>query len=248
MEKKKVMLADGSEAFCADFELTLREYSEFEFVGAFTDGKTVVRAVKDRVPDILVLDLMLPGKDGITVLKELSTMQKRPVVIAMTRFITDYVASETAKLGAKYLFAKPADVDEIIGHMQQIQGAEVANNAMDGMDMERELAKKLHSLGVPADIRGYYYLMEAIKITVSDRTAVFDMTKKIYEPVAAQFNVTAKHVSKAMAHAVEVAWDRGDLDTLQRYFGYTVSNTRGMPTNSECIAIVAERIRLDMND
>lgn len=118
----------------------------------------------------------------------------------------------------------------------------------ENLALEREIAKRLHDIGTPADLRGYHYLIEAIKIALADKEAVFEMTKNIYEPVAKLFNVTAKQVSKAINHAIIVAWDRGDLDTLQNYFGYTVSNVRGCPTNSECIAIVAERIRLQFED
>ena len=118
----------------------------------------------------------------------------------------------------------------------------------ENLALEREIAKRLHDIGTPADLRGYHYLIEAIKIALADKEAVFKMTKNIYEPVAKLFNVTAKQVSKAINHAIIVAWDRGDLDTLINYFGYTVSNFRGCPTNSECIAIVAERIRLQFED
>ncbi len=118
----------------------------------------------------------------------------------------------------------------------------------ENLVLERDIAKRLHDIGTPADLRGYHYLIEAIKIAIADKEAVFEMTKNIYEPVAKLFNVTAKQVSKAINHAIIVAWDRGDLDTLQNYFGYTVSNVRGCPTNSECIAIVAERIRLQFED
>ena len=118
----------------------------------------------------------------------------------------------------------------------------------DNLALERDIAKRLHAIGTPADLRGYHYLIETIKIAIADKDAVFEMTKNIYEPVAKQFNVTAKQVSKAITLAILTAWDRGDLDTLQGYFGYTVSNTMGYPTNSEFIAIVAERIRLEFED
>ena len=118
----------------------------------------------------------------------------------------------------------------------------------ENLALEIEIAKRLHDIGTPADLRGYHYMIEAIKIALADKEAVFEMTKNIYEPVAKLFNVTAKQVSKAINHAIIVAWDRGDLDTLLNYFGYTVSNVRGCPTNSECIAIVAERIRLQFED
>lgn len=118
----------------------------------------------------------------------------------------------------------------------------------ENLELERDLAARLHVIGIPADLRGYYYLKEAIKIVAKDEQAIFDIMKKVYEPVAAQFNVTAKHVSKAMARAVETGWDRGDLDVLQSYFGYSISNYKGMPTNSEFISILAERIRLQFQD
>lgn len=121
---KKVMLADSSAAFCAQFQLKLRDYGEFEFAGAFTDGERVLSAVKDEVPDILVLDLMLPKMDGLEVLRKISTMQTRPAVIAISNFVTDYVALETARLGVNYLLLKPLDFNLLMERLQEFSGTE----------------------------------------------------------------------------------------------------------------------------
>jgi len=206
--------------------------------------------IQQHRPDILVLDLMLPKKDGISVLKTVSTMEQRPAVLATSGFVTNYVASSAASLGARYLMLKPCDMDELVERLVEIRGGEnrraPASRPSEKTSIESMVTGIIHEIGVPAHIKGYQYLREAIIIAVEDMDVINAITKVLYPQVAKTFQTTPSRVERAIRHAIEVAWDRGDLDTLQRFFGYTVSNTKGKPTNSEFIALIADKLQLQL--
>jgi len=206
--------------------------------------------IQQHRPDVLVLDLMLPKKDGISVLKTVSTMEQRPAVLATSGFVTNYVASSAASLGARYLMLKPCDMDELVERLVEIRGGEnrraPASRPSEKTSIESMVTGIIHEIGVPAHIKGYQYLREAIIIAVEDMDVINAITKVLYPQVAKTFQTTPSRVERAIRHAIEVAWDRGDLDTLQRFFGYTVSNTKGKPTNSEFIALIADKLQLQL--
>ncbi len=242
---KTVIIADNSEDFCAAISAALQRSEGFQVVGTANDGETAIRLVNERRPDALVLDLMLPKQDGLSVLKAIHTMEKCPAVFATSGFITDYVASAAASLGVRYLMLKPCDpttVVERMGELRQVKPAPRSSNT----SIEAMVTGIIHEIGVPAHIKGYQYLREAIIIAVGDMDVINAITKVLYPQVAKTFQTTPSRVERAIRHAIEVAWDRGDLDTLQRFFGYTVSNTKGKPTNSEFIALIADKLQLQL--
>jgi len=243
-----VFIADNSEEFCSTLSAALHRQGNFQVVGTACDGEQAIRAVTDRKPDILVLDLMLAKQDGISVLKAISTMDKKPVSLAISGFITDYVATAAANLGARYLMLKPCDISALIDRLEEIRSGEKKNteSASDKTSIESMVTSIIHEIGVPAHIKGYQYLREAIIIAVGDMDVINAITKVLYPQVAKTFQTTPSRVERAIRHAIEVAWDRGDLDTLQRFFGYTVSNTKGKPTNSEFIALIADKLQLQL--
>ena len=206
--------------------------------------------VQERKPHILVLDMMLAKKDGIGVLKAISSMEQRPVVLATSGFITDYVASAAANLGVRYLMLKPCDMTALVERLEEIRGGtNTQQNTIrhsGAPDIETMVTNIIHEIGVPAHIKGYQYLREAIMLAVEDMDVINAITKVLYPQVAKTFSTTPSRVERAIRHAIEVAWDRGDLDTLQRFFGYTVSNTKGKPTNSEFIALIADKLQLQL--
>ena len=220
----------------------------FQILGIAGDGEQAIRFVTDRKPDILVLDLMLPKQDGISVLKAISSMERKPAVLATSRFVTDYVASAAANLGVRYLMLKPCDMTAIVERLEEIRGESGHQPELrrPGNSIEAMVTNIIHEIGVPAHIKGYQYLREAIIIAVEDMDVINAITKVLYPQVAKTFQTTPSRVERAIRHAIEVAWDRGDLDTLQRFFGYTVSNTKGKPTNSEFIALIADKLQLQM--
>ena len=247
----RVIIADNSEEFCSSLTATLHQTDRFRVIDTASDGERAIALVTEQKPDILVLDLMLAKKDGISVLKAIAGMDKKPVTLATSRFITDYVASAAANLGARYLMLKPCDMSALVERLEEIRGGEnlrmAPTHSGDKRNIESMVTGIIHEIGVPAHIKGYQYLREAIIIAVGDMDVINAITKVLYPQVAKTFQTTPSRVERAIRHAIEVAWDRGDLDTLQRFFGYTVSNTKGKPTNSEFIALIADKVRLELN-
>ena len=251
MDKRTtVFIADSAEEFCANLKTALLRSEGFQILGTANDGEQAIRQIMQLKPDVLVLDLMLAKRDGISVLKAISTMEKRPVTLATSGFITDYVASAAANLGARYLMLKPCDMTALVERLEEIRGSSALRKAAPRRpgktSIETMVTGIIHEIGVPAHIKGYQYLREAIILAVNDMDVINAITKVLYPQVAKTFQTTPSRVERAIRHAIEVAWDRGDLDTLQRFFGYTVSNTKGKPTNSEFIALIADKLQLQL--
>ncbi len=251
MEKlTTVVIADGSEEFCEALTEALHEAGGFQILGTAPDGEQAITMITQRKPDILVLDLLLAKKDGIAVLKSISGMDHRPITLATSRFVTDYVGSIASGLGVKYMMLKPCDMPTLVQRLEEMRGSEaqrkLPDRRADKTNIESMVTSIIHEIGVPAHIKGYQYLREAIIIAVNDMDVINAITKVLYPQVAKTFQTTPSRVERAIRHAIEVAWDRGDLDTLQRFFGYTVSNTKGKPTNSEFIALIADKLQLQL--
>ena len=245
-----IIIADNTEEFCTNLSTALKRAEGFRVLGTANDGEQAIRMVTERKPDVLVLDLMLAKQDGLSVLKAISTMDRKPVTLATSRFVTDYVASAAANLGARYLMLKPCDMTALVERLEEIRAGESqksnAGRTSASGSIEAMVTGIIHEIGVPAHIKGYQYLREAIIIAVNDMDVINAITKVLYPQVAKTFQTTPSRVVRAIRHAIEVAWDRGDLDTLQRFFGYTVSNTKGKPTNSEFIALIADKLQLQL--
>ena len=245
-----VLIADSSEDFCAALSAAVQRTDGFQVIGTAFDGEQAIRLVRERKPDILVLDLMLSKQDGISVLKAVNTLERRPITLATSAFVTEYVSAAAANLGVRYLMLKPCDMGALVDRLEEVRAGsglrlpQVRRN--DKTSIESLVTGIIHEIGVPAHIKGYQYLREAIIIAVNDMDVINAITKVLYPQVAKTFQTTPSRVERAIRHAIEVAWDRGDLDTLQRFFGYTVSNTKGKPTNSEFIALIADKLQLQL--
>ena len=244
-----VFIADSAEDFCTSLSAALQRAGGFQIVGTANDGEQAIRQIAEKKPDILVLDLMLSKQDGISVLKSLNGMERKPITLATSGFLTEYVANSAASLGVRYLMLKPCDMNALTDRLEEIRGEENSRplvRRMDKTSIESMVTGIIHEIGVPAHIKGYQYHREAIIIAVNDMDVINAITKVLYPQVAKTFQTTPSRVERAIRHAIEVAWDRGDLDTLQRFFGYTVSNTKGKPTNSEFIALIADKLQLQL--
>ena len=245
-----VIIADNSEEFCSGLTAALQQAGCYQIIGTAADGEQAIRMVTQLKPDILVLDLMLSKQDGLGVLKAVSNLDKPPIALATSTFVTQYVSVAAANLGCRYLMTKPCDMTALVERLEEIRGGEnqriVPLGRMDRTSIEAMVTGIIHEIGVPAHIKGYQYLREAIMIAVNDMDVINAITKVLYPQVAKKFDTTPSRVERAIRHAIEVAWDRGDLDTLQRFFGYTVSNTKGKPTNSEFIALIADKLQLQL--
>ena len=245
-----VFIADNTEEFTASLTAALQRSEGFQVVGSASDGEQAIREIRERRPDILVLDLMLSKLDGFSVLKAIASMERKPITLATSAFVSDFVSAAAVNLGVRYLMLKPCDIQSLVDRMQEIRGGEILRlqpkRAQDKHSIETMVTGIIHEIGVPAHIKGYQYLREAIIIAVNDMDVINAITKVLYPQVAKTFQTTPSRVERAIRHAIEVAWDRGDLDTLQRFFGYTVSNTKGKPTNSEFIALIADKLQLQL--
>ena len=245
-----VFIADSAEDFCSGLTAALQRADGFRVLGTAGDGEQAIRMIEEKKPDILVLDLMLAKKDGISVLKSIANMEHKPITLATSAFLTEYVSTASANLGVRYLMLKPCDMAALVERLEEIRGGESlrypAARRSDKVSIETLVTNIIHEIGVPAHIKGYQYLREAIIIAVNDMDVINAITKVLYPEVAKTFGTTPSRVERAIRHAIEVAWDRGDLDTLQRFFGYTVSNTKGKPTNSEFIALIADKLQLQL--
>ena len=247
----KVMVAEEGNEFGASCAAALRS-NGFEVQLVPKDGTQVLRLARQNSPDVLVIDAFMPGLDAIGVLNGLSGTEKRPLVAVTTANSNPRLQQEIIESGADYYFIKPFDMQIFAERIKQMTGAGHAGQdnilKMNGADnsLEVTVSEIMHQIGVPAHIKGYQYLREAIILAVNDDEIMNSVTKMLYPTVAKTYKTTASRVERAIRHAIEVAWDRGDVDVLSSYFGYTIQNSRGKPTNSEFIAMISDKLRLKM--
>ena len=253
VEKKKVLIADASEEFRMLLMETIQKESDMEVVGETGDGREAVRLARECGADVVVMDMVLSQMDGLEVLRELSALTCRPKTLVVSAFARGNTADLAAGEGADYCLMKPCRTATVVERIRQMtgQGRTAEGEDRDSgreQSLESIVTAIIHEIGVPAHIKGYQYLREAIIIAVEDMEVINAVTKVLYPEVAKRFGTTASRVERAIRHAIEVAWDRGDLETLQKYFGYTVSNAKGKPTNSEFIAMIADRLQLQRKE
>ena len=240
-------MADASEEFRRLLVETLRGEGDLSVVGETGDGEAAVELCRQRQCDVLVMDMILASLDGVEVLSKVSAMTPKPKVLVISSFASGSVADLAAAKGADYFMMKPCRTSAVVERVRQmVTGARPAEEDTRGQGLESTVTAIIHEIGVPAHIKGYQYLREAIMITVEDMDVINSVTKVLYPEVAKRYHTTPSRVERAIRHAIEVAWDRGDLETLQKFFGYTVSNAKGKPTNSEFIAMISDRIRLKL--
>ena len=252
--KARVLIADSGEDFRYLMADTISAEEDMLVIGSAGDGVETLSLIEQKHPDILVMDLVLTKMDGLGVLQKLSQMTQKPQVIVVSGFFNDHVVQKAAELGAYYFMPKPCDVPALLERIRQISSSRKVSGltaARAGIAMvpqtenlEAVVTEVIHEIGVPAHIKGYQYLREAIILTINDMDIINSVTKVLYPTVAKRFGTTPSRVERAIRHAIEVAWDRGDLETLQKFFGYTVSNVKGKPTNSEFIAMIADCLSL----
>lgn len=208
-----------------------------------SDGLAAAQDISERKPQLLVMDLLLPGLDGFGVLEQAAKDKVQMKTVVVSALYRDQIVSQAMSRGVSFFMPKPCEMTSLLDQMRRAVN-EGEESEDESQALEREVTAVIHEVGVPAHIKGYQYVREAIVIAVQDMDVINAVTKVLYPEVARRYSTTPSRVERAVRHAIEVAWDRGDLETLQRYFGYTVSNTKGKPTNSEFIAMIADRIRL----
>ena len=259
MSRIRIIMADDNLDICSYFSGILARQEDMELVGTATDGVEALRLAKELRPDVLLTELMLPKLDGLELLRRLRESGVSPRVIVLTGFYNAKVVADCSALGADYFLPKPCELQSLIARIRQAAGQDGAGTIPAGIDfaeerrsaardadadLESAVTEIIHEIGVPAHIKGYQYLREAIILTIKDMEMINAVTKVLYPEVAKRFGTTPSRVERAIRHAIEVAWDRGDIEVLQKYFGYTVSNIKGKPTNSEFIAMIADSLTL----
>ncbi len=242
--RKTVLLADANEEFRAMLRETIDETDGFTVLDSVGSGTEALRAIEEQVPDLVLMDVVLPGVDGLSVMKELKDRGLETKVIILSAFCSDRTVAEAVELGAVYFLSKPCETSALLDRMRAVFSQGAQEEAYPA-ELKNLVTSIIHEIGVPAHIKGYQYLREAIMIAVDDMDVINAVTKVLYPEVAKRFGTTPSRVERAIRHSIEVAWDRGDLETLQKFFGYTVSNAKGKPTNSEFIAMIADRLVLE---
>ena len=211
-------------------------------------GDAALEAIRSHVYDVCLVDLWLSGIDGIGVIRKASALneRQRPAFILMSPINKASVLMEASEAGADVCLPKPFDRASLLTHVDSLvkMRSQCEEHSALPMDLETQVTKIIHQIGVPAHIKGYQYLRCAILMTIDDNDVINSVTKVLYPTVAKKYQTTTSRVERAIRHAIEVAWDRGDVDTLNSYFGYTIQNSRGKPTNSEFIAMIADNLRL----
>lgn len=262
-DKIKVLLADDNKDFC-DVVVSYLNKQEDIIVGAIAhDGIDACNKIQEYRPDLAIIDGIMPRLDGLGVLERLSknTEGHHPITIMLSAISQEKVIQKALDLGASYYIIKPFDMESLVRRIRQLkyevvlprnhsqssltQSAPMTQSLSPALDLETKVTNILHEIGVPAHIRGYHYMREAIMMSVNDMDVLNYITKELYPSIAKKCNTTPSRVERAIRHAIEVAWNRGKIDAIDSLFGYTINNHKGKPTNSEFIALIADRLRLE---
>ena len=247
---KTVLIADTNDEYRSLLREAIDDSGEFDVIGDTSDGISAIELIQDKNPDILLTDIILARLDGLGVLEKLLPMEKKPKVIVLSAFASEHAVMQAMNMGAEYFMQKPCDMSALLSRMRSLNGRSIAQMQIVNsvipyeQSIEQRVTEVIHEIGVPAHIKGYQYLRSAIILVINDMDMINAVTKVLYPTIAKQFGTTPSRVERAIRHAIEVAWDRGDLETLQKYFSYTISNLKGKPTNSEFIAMIADRLVL----
>ena len=253
-EKMVVLISDENKEFCAQVSAQLHA-NGYETLFAPRDGKKVLELIREKKPAVVLLDVFMPRLDAIGVMKGARAAQPdlSTVFLMMSAFDNGRLGRELLEAGADYYFLRPIDVDMMVERIVSLTGSKrnhdnnntaTLTQSKRAINLEVLVTDIIHQIGVPAHIKGYHYLRESIMMSVQNPDIINSVTKQLYPAVAKRFSTTASRVERAIRHAIEVAWDRGDVDVLTSYFGYTIHNTKGKPTNSEFIAMISDKLRL----
>ena len=260
-EKIKVVIADDNIEFAQIVKNFLNKKEDIEVIDIAEDGEEAVKILAEKEPDVALLDVIMPQLDGIGVLEKLNAMPKKlkTQFIMLSAIGQDVITQRTVMLGAQYYMLKPFDLELLAKRLREIKNGMVEAPKAFGIplrkmsympqgreDLESSITNIIHEVGVPAHIKGYQYIREAITLAVNDIDVINSVTKQLYPTLAKKFKTTPSRVERAIRHAIEVAWTRGSMDTNNEMFGNTISATKGKPTNSDFIAMIADKLRLEM--
>lgn len=259
MERLNVAIADDNERILEILGELISNDNELKLVGKASNGEEVYKIIEEKEPDVVLLDLIMPKMDGLSVLEKVNLDRKLknpPIFIVITAIGQERITDDAFRRGASYYILKPFCNENVLERIKKVKRDKcqevqtIVREINHGEitkegNLENRVTDMLHEIGIPAHIKGYHYLRDAIMMAIEDIDVLNAITKILYPTVAKRHQTTSSRVERAIRHAIEVAWSRGKLDTLDELFGYTVSNGKGKPTNSEFIALVADTIRLE---
>ena len=266
-EKITVLIADDN----IEFATTLKKYFDskdnMEVIAVAKDGEEAFEKIVECQPDVALLDVIMPHLDGIGVLEKLNStnLDKYPFCVMISAVGQDKITKQAINLGAQYYVVKPFDIEVLIKRIESLKNyqtpdrktnfvvketkaeyIQIPKSEKSQENLEALVTNIIHEVGVPAHIKGYQYLREAIMMAVDNIDVINQITKQLYPDIAIKYKTTPSRVERAIRHAIEVAWGRGQTDTVENIFGYTVSASKGKPTNSEFIAMIADKLRLEL--
>ncbi|MCM1525500.1 MAG: sporulation transcription factor Spo0A [Ruminococcus sp.] len=242
-EKIKVIIGDESKEFGCMLANSLRSRGFFA-VTRENDGLKLLDNIRSEEPDVVIVDSVIPGIDAAELIKRCDSFVRKPFFIVTSAYRNIIAERQIMSAENAYFMLKPFDCDMLVNVINNAARAEIQSDPRLAEDMRVIVTDIIHQIGIPAHIKGYHYLREAILLCLDDEDMLESVTKLLYPTVAKRFNTTASRVERAIRHAIETAWDRGDLDTIQNLFGYTVNVYKGKPTNSEFIALITDNLRL----
>ena len=257
-EKTKVAIIDDNKDFVKLLTMYINSQADMEVVGSINDGSGAIKLINETKPDILLLDIIMPERDGIAVLEDIAKDEEltMPTTIIMSAIGQEKITQKAISLGATYYIVKPFDMSTLVDRLRDLVEEdsekisttlcyknEKSNNS--SAPIEVRVTNIIHDVGVPAHIKGYQYIREAIMLAVEHEEIINSITKTLYPSLATKFETTPSRVERAIRHAIEVAWNRGQIEVHDKIFGYTVNSNKGKPTNSEFIAMIADRLRME---
>ncbi|KIL44346.1 sporulation transcription factor Spo0A [Jeotgalibacillus soli] len=257
MDIIKVCIVDDNRELVATLEQFISNQQDIEVVATAHNGQDCLSMLEDIEVDVLILDIIMPHIDGLAVLERMRELElpKLPNVIMLTAFGQEDVTKKAVDLGASYFILKPFDMENLVQNIRQVRGKSIQTShsarrfqresSTKPKNLDASITSIIHEIGVPAHIKGYMYLREAISMVYHDIELLGSITKVLYPDIGKKYNTTASRVERAIRHAIEVAWNRGNVDAISNLFGYTVSIAKSKPTNSEFIAMVADKLRLE---
>lgn len=261
MEKLNVAIADDNEKMLDLLGNLINADKELELVGHANNGAEIYDIIKEKEPDVVLLDIIMPQVDGLTVMERVgkdTNLKKHPAFIVVSAVGQEQITEDAFQLGANYYILKPFDNNMLLSRIKHVRqagqekkkelkkvNAYESSNSYFERNLEADVTNIIHEIGVPAHIKGYQYLRDAIILSVNDLEMLNSITKILYPTIAKKHQTTPSRVERAIRHAIEVAWSRGKMDTIDELFGYTVSTGKGKPTNSEFIALISDKIRLE---
>jgi two-component system response regulator (stage 0 sporulation protein A) len=258
----EVLLADDNREFTNLLSEFINEQEDMHVAGVAYNGNDALRLIEEsnRVPDVLILDIIMPHLDGLGVLEKLREMDlnPQPKVIMLTAFGQENITQKAVQLGASYYILKPFDMEILTNRIRQLVSNNQTNSVTSSSlnyrnvvqlpktkNLDANITTIIHEIGVPAHIKGYQYLREAITIVYNNIEILGAITKTLYPAIAEKYKTTPSRVERAIRHAIEVAWTRGNIDSISHLFGYTINISKAKPTNSEFIAMVADKLRIE---